>query len=271
MTGVGSAKAANWACKASGGNAPTTRSTTSPFLKNNKVGTPLIPNRSASPNSSSTFTLTTLTRPAKRLASSSKRGAIHLHGPHQVGKSPPQPARAIAEQLAESRIRSHEGSMPSGSSCLCSVETSAKRSPRDRPPRRWLPRKDRETVERVSRLDCSRGRTCAALRGGVSLCRLAASLLLIPPARKSYGQRARVAWRPSGQASGRLQQESCQATLGGRRCSHKLRRVIGRASCWWFRRVAREAVNGSGRRLSQESAARDGPGLVSKPEGSSEV
>jgi hypothetical protein len=67
-------------------NAPTTCSDILPFLKNMSVGMDIIPYWLAVRGFSSTSTFPTFILPSYSRASSSSRGAIALHGPHQVAQ-----------------------------------------------------------------------------------------------------------------------------------------------------------------------------------------
>ena len=62
---------------------PTNCSTSWPPLKSSIVGIDLIPYFAATPSLSSTLTFVIFTLPSNSVASSSKIGAIALHGPHQ--------------------------------------------------------------------------------------------------------------------------------------------------------------------------------------------
>ena len=64
------------------GTAPTSWSTTRPFLRNSIVGIERIWYRQARTGSSSTFTLAMVTRPAYSWLRASSVGAIARHGPH---------------------------------------------------------------------------------------------------------------------------------------------------------------------------------------------
>src|SRR5205807_8884380 len=66
--------------------APTTRSSSRPFLKRISVGMPLIPNRCDTDGLSSTFNLTTRALPAYFSATASTVGASIRHGAHQAAQ-----------------------------------------------------------------------------------------------------------------------------------------------------------------------------------------
>lgn len=70
------------ASSASTPRAPTARSTRRPPRKNSNVGMPWTPKRAETPGCSSTLTLTSLSLPARRRATSSNAGEIIRHGPH---------------------------------------------------------------------------------------------------------------------------------------------------------------------------------------------